>query len=595
MILIFGGTTEGRLAAEVADKAGKPFLYSTLEAGQKIASAHAVMLHGALDAAAIEQLCRQKGVRLIVDAAHPFAGVLHKEIHKAATEAGIPVVRLERNYPPRNPRAVWCKDWEEALRKLEESRVERLLVLTGVKSIARMRDYRQKHPETIFRILDRESSRRIAAEQGVGEHNLVYYGRETDPELLQRLRPEAIITKESGESGGFEEKLEAAFALGIAVFVIERPALPEPAATVNGRHGLRRAIERYAPGFFELRSGFTTGACATAAAKGALLLLLNGEVPEEVEFELPDGELMSMPLQSGRVLRENCAEATTVKDAGDDPDTTNGCHVVCRVEVTDDNRVVFEGGEGIGTVTLPGTGIEPGEPAINPVPRAMIEHELRRVLPGKGFRVTVSVPGGEELALRTFNPRIGIKGGISIIGTSGIVSPFSNEAFTEAMRREMQVARATGCTHIMLNSGARSERLIRSLYPEMPQQAFVHYGNAVGEAVSMAGELGFGRITIGVMIGKAVKLAEGNTDTHSHKVTMNREFLKGVAREAGCSEMAAEQINSINMATELWDKLSPSDSALFADELTRRCRQVCSPLAPGSEVDVKLLRNSQKR
>ena len=581
MILIFGGTTEGRLAAEVAEKAGKRFYYSTLDAAGQIETANGTVLSGGMDAEAMADLCRHEGIRGIVDAAHPFATALHAEVARASSMTGIPVIRLERVYPPRRPDIEWCRDWDDALDRLEQSGVGRLLVLSGVKTIARLRPFWQERPGCRFRILDRPSSRRLALAQGVEENRLLYYDPSVpEDEVLRRIAPEAIITKESGESGGFEAKVEAALALGIRVFAVCRPEMPEGFVTVTGRHGLRRAIERLVPGFFDLRSGFTTGACATAAAKGALQALLTGNLPDTVEFELPDGEWMEMPVESVSVLSDGSARAVVVKDHSDDPDVTRGARIVCTVRLTDGDEVTFAGGEGVGTVTLPGVGIDPGEPAINPVPRAMMTREARRLYPAGGVQITVSVPGGAELTEKTFNPRIGISGGISIIGTSGVVSPFSHEAFVEAMRREMEVAVAMGAERIVLNSGARSERAVKALYPDLPPQAFIHYGNAVGDAVRLAAGLGVGSLTVSMMIGKAVKLAAGNLDTHSHNVTMDRGFLSGLAREAGCSAEAMSVIEGLNMASELWDRLAPADLALFIPALRQRCLNALATLHP---------------
>ena len=261
------------------------------------------------------------------------------------------------------------------------------------------------------------------------------------------------------------------------------------------------------------------------------------------------------------------------------------------VRLSGHDGIVFHAGEGVGTVTLPGIGLAPGEPAINPVPRKMIAAEIRKVYDG-GVDVTVSVPGGRELALRTFNPKLGIEGGISIIGTSGIVRPFSSEAFVESLRREMEVAVAIGCSHIVVNSGARSERFVKALYPGYPPQAFIHYGNAIGETMKIASQLGIGRLTIGLMIGKAVKLAEGHTDTHSGNVVMNRDFLIGTAREAGCSPDAAEKIAGIRLARELWTVLEDGDARRFFSRILELCHAECRRLFPGGRLEAVLVSDS---
>ena len=168
----------------------------------------------------------------------------------------------------------------------------------------------------------------------------------------------------------------------------------------------------------------------------------------------------------------------------------------------------------------------------------MITNEVKQLLHSHGLysgvAVRISVPGGSELARKTFNPKLGIIGGISIIGTSGIVRPFSSEAFVNSIRKEIQVARALGCTDIVINSGAKSENYLRTRFPDLPPQAFIHYGNYIGETLRLAEEEGITRVTMGIMIGKAVKLAEGHLDTHSRNVVMNRDFITALATESHC-------------------------------------------------------------
>ena len=204
----------------------------------------------------------------------------------------------------------------------------------------------------------------------------------------------------------------------------------------------------------------------------------------------------------------------------------------------------------------------------------MIVQALQQLYQG-GLDVEISVPEGKALAEKTFNHRVGVVGGISIIGTSGIVQPFSNEAFIDAIRREVQVAVATGIRHVVLNSGARSERIVKQQFPHLPAQAFVHYGNAIGETLSIACQEGAETITLGLMIGKAVKLAEGHTNTHSHKVLMNTEFLKTLAADAGCSAKAVTQIGQLKMARDLWNTLDERDAPLFFTALLQRCHEHC--------------------
>ncbi|MBR1538154.1 MAG: cobalt-precorrin-5B (C(1))-methyltransferase, partial [Bacteroidales bacterium] len=197
-----------------------------------------------------------------------------------------------------------------------------------------------------------------------------------------------------------------------------------------------------------------------------------------------------------------------------------------------------------------------------------------------GLDVTISVPGGRELAQRTFNPKLGIVDGISIIGTSGIVRPFSNEAFVDAIRREIEVAVAVGTGRLVINSGAKSEAFLKKRYPDLPPQAFVHYGNFIGETLKIAAECGLSRVTMGIMLGKAVKLAEGHLDTHSKSVVMNKAFLQEVAAGAGCSPAAAAAIDRLTLARELWKGLPPDDLRRFLTAILTRCYAVCAAVYP---------------
>ena len=621
MILILGGTTEGRLAVRVADGAGSPYWYSTRGELQQIECKNGTHITGALDEAAMSAFCRDHDIRLLIDAAHPFATELHRTVAAVAESLDLPVVRVERVYSdgsgePGSARASlrWCDDYTDAVRQMEADGVTRLLALTGVQTIGKLRPYWTAH-DCWFRILRREESQEKAAGQGFPANRLVYYEEEDDASLIARLQPQAVLTKESGESGGFNEKVAAAQAAGIPVYVVRRPALPAGFETVIGEHGLRKAIERLVPGFFPLRSGFTTGACATAAAKAALLSLLGQPVGASVEVLFPDGEILTLPiasvlnsqgpacagLEERRVLSgrskarpekvptragaqatvANFATAVVIKDAGDDPDVTNGQEIVATVAFSDEPGIHFLQGEGVGRVTLPGLGLPIGGPAINRVPRRMMEQNLSALYDG-GLDVTISVPGGRELARRTFNPKLGIVDGISIIGTSGIVRPFSNEAFVDAIRREIEVAVAVGAPMLVINSGAKSEAFLKARFPDLPPQAFVHYGNFIGETLKIAADLQVSQVTMGIMLGKAVKLAEGHLDTHSKSVVMNKTFLKEVAATAGCTPATAEAIDSLTLARELWHALPTADLNRFISALLARCRAACASVYPAS-------------
>ena len=613
MILVIGGTTEGRIAAQTLDAAGTPFFYSTKGDLQQVELYNGERLCGAMDIAGMTGFCRENDIKLLVDAAHPFASGVHSTIYGASKELGIKVVRYERSFGEGNHEIIWCKDYREAEEKLAADGITSLLALTGVNTIPKLKGYWSKEGnECRFRVLDREESRKLAEEAGFPPDKLLFFRDDLlngevegvlqmEKEFVGSVAPQAIITKESGESGYFNEKVEAALACGVKVYAVRRPALPQEFITVYGPVGLRMEVERLVADFFPLRIGLTTGSTATAATRGALRQLLYGEALQQVYVVLPQGEKVRMPLKdNGR--DGDSAWGGAVKYGGDDPDITNGHEIISAVRFNGcSDEIRFFGGKGVGTVTLPGLGLEVGGPAINNGPRSMmrqvVEEELREYkeycsrkglgYPANcGVDITISVPDGRVLAARTFNPRVGVVDGISIIGTSGVVRPFSKDAFLNSISREMDVAKALGVKHLVINSGAKSEQKLKARVGEgLPPQAFVHYGNFIGETVRMAGEHGFGKVTLGIMIGKAVKLAAGNLDTHSKVVTVDKEFVKEVARIAGCSCIPCD----FSLARELWGIFEGEDAVRFFNKIKEMCHSVCAPLLPDGELEVVLV------
>ena len=524
MILVFGGTTEGRKAVEVLEEAGKAYYYSTKTGEQDIALHHGSRLDGAMDAEAMRLFCQEHGIRLIVDAAHPFASRLHQTIAQVSETLDIPAIRYERIYPERDPKITWIDDYSQIPHDIHS-----LLATTGVQSIAKLKPLETEGIRVFYRILNRESSMALALKQGAEEKQLCYY---EDPKDIP-VEADAILLKESGLTGGFPEKVEAAQKRGMRIIALKRPDTPQLFSIVNGPYGLRRAVEKLLPEFYPLHSGLTTGTCATAAAVAATLQLLKDERPDEVPVILPNGETIMVGVGYGNDY------AYCIKEAGDDPDVTNGLMIGAIAEHTllfgKTDMITIEGGEGVGTFTLPGFDYPPGEAAINKAPREMIIKNIEPfTINHTPLAITIFVPQGKEIAKRTFNPRLGIEGGISIIGVSGIVKPFSEEAFIDSIRKCMTVAQASGSERVVINSGGKSERFVRALYPNLPQQAFVEYGNYIGETLKIANELGIKNITLGVMLGKAVKLAAGHLDTHSRKTTMDKTFILQMLEESGC-------------------------------------------------------------
>lgn len=563
MILVFGGTTEGRKAAEVLEEGGTTYYYSTKTGEQNITLHHGQRIDGALDGEAMCKFCHEHDIRLIVDAAHPFASVLHETIVSVASSLQIPVIRYERIYPPRDPEMTWIDDYSQV-----PNDIQSLLATTGVQSINKLKWLETEGVKVIYRILNRESSLETAHQQGAKDEQLCFYEDDTMPTA------DAILLKESGESGGFSEKIAEAKARGMRIIVLKRPIITQkvPSLLCNGPYGLRRTVEKLLPEFYPLHSGLTTGTCATAAAIAATKRLLYGETPAEVPVLLPNGETISVPVGYGD------GYAYCIKEAGDDPDVTNGLEIRASVKPTQSLEIL--GGEGVGRFTLPGFDYPPGEPAINKAPREMIRSNIKEQV-----CITISVPEGEEIARRTFNPRLGIESGISIIGVSGIVKPFSEDAFIDSIRKCMTVAKASGSERVVINSGGKSERFVKALYPDLPQQAFVEYGNYIGETLKMAHELDIKNVTLGVMLGKAVKLAAGHLDTHSRKATMDKEFIRQMLDEADCQV----GLEKITLARELWKAIPQDKIDDFCHIVLKHCLKHCCSLVPQSHLTLLLI------
>jgi cobalt-precorrin-5B (C1)-methyltransferase len=304
----------------------------------------------------------------------------------------------------------------------------------------------------------------------------------------------------------------------------------------------------------ELRQGFSTGTAAAAAAQGALRELLDLPCPEQVEVPLPGGGSLTIPLHYHR-RRGARGEAAVIKDAGDDPDVTNRAEIGARVWRLDGGgakvEVEFHGGAGVGRVTKPGLALAVGEPAINPVPRRMIRRSLAqvwdRVFPGQPQRlgVEIFVPRGEELARHTLNPRLGIVGGISILGTTGLVKPFSHAAYRATIVAGLKVARAAGLKHVVFTTGGKSESYLQAQLSELPIEAFVQMGDYVRFALKAAGNLRFTEITVGSFFGKALKIAEGRGHTHASRGLADLpELGRLVLEKTGDPDLAREVARS---------------------------------------------------
>lgn len=302
----------------------------------------------------------------------------------------------------------------------------------------------------------------------------------------------------------------------------------------------------------DLRTGFTTGACASAAAAAACAALLRGAFPNPVRITLPRGQIVDFPL-ADTALGPDWASATVQKDAGDDPDVTHGAMITALVRLgPPGNGVRFVAGEGVGQVTRPGLPIPVGEPAINPVPRQMITEALTNAAQGApvDFVVEVSVPGGAELAKQTWNPRLGIEGGISILGTTGIVRPFSCAAWIASIHRGIDVARAGGLDHVVGATGATSEQTAQAHFG-LPDHAMLDMGDFAGGLLKYLRRHPIDRLTLAGGFGKLTKLAQGALDLHSSRSQVDFGKLAALARARGLQAPGVAEANTAAHALEI--------------------------------------------
>ncbi len=295
-----------------------------------------------------------------------------------------------------------------------------------------------------------------------------------------------------------------------------------------------------------LRPGFTTGSCAAAAAKAAAIKAETGSAPASATITLPAGKQVTFPIEW-----DSSGRAVVIKDAGDDPDCTDGARLTAEVRLTD-GGIAITGGEGVGVVTKPGLGLPVGEAAINPVPRRMIEQAIAEVT-SRGATVIISVPGGEEMASHTTNDRLGILGGISILGTTGIVKPFSTAAFRASIVQQIDVAAAQGERHIVLATGSRTEQAARRTYPGADLVTVVEVGDFTGVALKRAAGKPVDLISWFGMVGKVTKLAQGMMMTHFHRSDVSTELLRQAAEAAGSPTAVIEAATATTTARHFYE------------------------------------------
>jgi len=329
----------------------------------------------------------------------------------------------------------------------------------------------------------------------------------------------------------------------------------------------------------ELLRGFTTGSAAAAAATAAVRFM-SGKSCSQVTLNLPGGRCIVIPVTGCRRTYEG-AEGWVTKDAGDDPDVTHGAVIVAEVKISEESGVTILGGDGVGVVTKPGLTVPPGRAAINPGPMALIRKSLDDELPrGMGARVTISIPGGEELARRTYNPRLGIIGGLSILGTTGIVSPMSSEAIVGTIKSELSVLRATGAPEVCLVPGNYGRRMAALL--GIPDGMIVNISNFAGESLSIVGNLGFEKLILVGQIGKFAKLSAGSLDTHSSRSDGRLEAIAAYSALHGAASEDVRGILSSSMADEVATRISGTEWGIAAlNELVSRIVKTALTIAGG--------------
>ncbi|MBI3122312.1 MAG: cobalt-precorrin-5B (C(1))-methyltransferase [candidate division NC10 bacterium] len=332
------------------------------------------------------------------------------------------------------------------------------------------------------------------------------------------------------------------------------------------------------------REGFSTGSCAAAAAKAATLALVTGKRPDTVEIGLPIGRRATFNVEQCHV-ESGCARASIIKDAGDDPDCTHGAEIFAEVWLRKEPDIQIEGGEGVAHITKPGLGIETGRASITRVPLRMITESVSEALAlgsnGGGARILITVPRGEEMAKKTMNARLGIIGGISILGTSGIVRPYSTAAYKVSIVQAIDVAVATGLDEVVITTGGKSEEYAMRVFP-LREEAFVEMGDWVGFTLTYLVKKGVRKVNVAGMIGKLSKVADGEFYTHASKSAVNLESLAIIAASCGADPETIEAIRRGNTAREAQEIVLAKGVAGFFAKVAGKVAENCRAYGKGA-------------
>ncbi|MEK5482522.1 cobalt-precorrin-5B (C(1))-methyltransferase [Viridibacillus sp. FSL R5-0888] len=324
----------------------------------------------------------------------------------------------------------------------------------------------------------------------------------------------------------------------------------------------------------QMRHGYTTGACATAVTKAALTALITGEAQETATIHLPVGRDATFTIEKN-TFEGNSVSCETIKDAGDDPDATHKALIISTVSWGDQPGIILDGGVGVGRVTKPGLPVPVGEAAINPVPRKMLNTTVQETLDefqiDRGVKVVISVPDGEEIAKKTLNGRLGIIGGISILGTRGTVVPFSSSAYMASIVQAISVAVAMGCEHVVLTTGGRSEKYGMQQYEGLSEEAFIEMGDFVGFALKHCKRLGIKRVSLVGMMGKFSKVAQGVMMVHSKSAAINFEFMAKLAKDVGAPDELVQEVVGANTASQVGEMMMEEGFDQFFNHLCEAC------------------------
>ena len=333
----------------------------------------------------------------------------------------------------------------------------------------------------------------------------------------------------------------------------------------------------------KLRTGFTTGTCATAASKAGILAIINQQSLNNVDVILPKRDKINIQINSCNFSKDN-AQCSVIKDGGDDPDVTHGAEIFVDISLTDKiGSIEIDGGKGVGRVTKPGLGLEIGTAAINPTPKKMILENIQEVgeevLGKNGIKIVVSVPTGEELAKKTDNPRIGILDGISILGTSGIVIPYSTASFAAAIRQQIDVVSSMNDEEVVLTTGGRSEDFAREII-KLPDHSFIQMGDFSGYTIQQCAKKSLKKAYVAGFIGKLAKMAAGVKQTHVKGGKVNMKFLSELAKRCNANSETIRKILGANTARNVQEIVMEDNVDGFFDEITK---ETCNQMRQHSE------------